>query len=143
MLQTVFDQKILGITCSEKSLDRQIMSANIMIKFWSTFMSNYILSSSMLDVMHPSNPKSYTNCTCNICQKVFSDLKDLKIHETLIHRAQIIKCSVCEAKYQKKYHLRMHMDHVHEKVTHSKCDICGSSFVSKSHLTRHKMVMHN
>ena len=80
---------------------------------------------------------------CYICQKVFSQKSNLKVHISSIHEGKKpFKCSICDYKCSQKGHLYKHISSVHEVIKPFKCPICGFKFSLKRYWTRHIVSVH-
>ena len=68
---------------------------------------------------------------------------DSEKHQTTVHeRKKSFKCSICDASFARKPHLKGHMESVHEGKKPFKCDICDASFTSKRRLKSHIVSIH-
>ena len=79
--------------------------------------------------------------TCNICQKVFGDVRDLKRHNKAKHLNVRFECEVCLKSYSYARDLRRHTqsNHLNKRW---KCDICGKSYVLSTALNVHIKAVH-
>ncbi|CAH1792430.1 unnamed protein product, partial [Owenia fusiformis] len=74
--------------------------------------------------------------TCDLCDKSYNLIKDLKAHMRLAHQKHF-KCPFCEKKFGHKYHMENHKK-VHTKTKPYKCDICEVSFTHQGTLHSHR-----
>jgi uncharacterized Zn-finger protein len=60
------------------------------------------------------------------------------VHEKL----RPFECSICPAKFGKKFHLKTHVKGVHEKLRPFECSICKAKFGTNSNLNSHIKQVH-
>ena len=53
------------------------------------------------------------------------------------------KCPQCDYKCGKMYHVKIHIERVHDKIRNHKCTHCDSKFYRKSELNRHESTVHS
>lgn len=77
---------------------------------------------------------------CDICQSYFSDRSTLNRHR-LIHFGKQFKCTECNAAFNRRDKLKLHMRKYHEGVdihgAKFECEYCNSEFFNKIQLRRH------
>ena len=75
---------------------------------------------------------------CELCSKIYSDVKALKAHIESIHKKSAeLHCNQCERIFSSKYALNRHKKEVHEKLVPHICETCGKSFAQFSNLKIH------
>ena len=52
------------------------------------------------------------------------------------------KCSLCDARYAKNFHLKRHIETVHEGLKPHKCSICSKGFAELCNLKHHIATVH-
>ena len=111
MWQTVFEQKILGITCGEISLDIQIICC---------CMSNH---SHVLYLQIDMENSEKLSIQCNICQKKFGTKTILRQHLRYMHGEIKHRCNICD-KEVRTCELNTHISINHAIAENYTCDIC-------------------
>ncbi|XP_031628847.1 zinc finger protein 62 homolog [Contarinia nasturtii] len=79
-------------------------------------------------------------CKCNICGKILSNIRSLKVHETLTHSAPgHFPCEICPNMiFTRKDSLRKHMQMKHDpNCVKYKCNFCSSVFLKEISLESH------
>lgn len=71
---------------------------------------------------------------CNICDKNFKNVKDMKEHQE-IHSKKKFECELCKKKFSRKKYLNQHLN-VHNGTLYH-CSICEREFNNKSNLNKH------
>ncbi|XP_049768963.1 zinc finger protein 480-like isoform X2 [Schistocerca cancellata] len=85
--------------------------------------------------------KSATSCLvhcCDICKKMFANLRDLKGHTCMI-RCDYHSCCVCRKKFARKSDLKRHFL-VHTGERPYSCGVCGRRFSERGTLKRHALL---
>ena len=86
---------------------------------------------------------------CNICDKVFTTEKSLRLHVNAIHEEQdqkdMLTCKFCSKQFfrHRKSDLRKHVRNVHEGKKDYECNICGKLSAYRSELNRHMKEIHD
>ncbi|KAJ6649539.1 Zinc finger protein [Pseudolycoriella hygida] len=73
--------------------------------------------------------------TCDICKKVYSELKYLRKHMRYVHQTKQHECTICKKRFYYNYNLKSHMQHHNNEKT-SICHFCGK-FFSPTALHKH------
>ena len=74
--------------------------------------------------------------TCEECNKVYLDKKNLKEHMTVHSGVKSYQCEVCEKVFRTKTSLRQH-SHIHAEDKPYKCDYCGHRFAQRGYYLEH------
>ena len=74
---------------------------------------------------------------CDICNKEFWSLGLLNSHMKIIHKNQLLDCTVCGEKFKSSSNLRYHKNAKHIKNEIFKCDICEKCFKLNAELRDH------
>ncbi len=88
--------------------------------------------------------QSYKPVQCQVCQKVFSTVATLKIHDKNKHRPyeeRKFPCDHCSYRFNQKSVLRNHINETHKKLKPFECGQCHKCFSRK--LTRDRHVDRN
>ncbi|XP_057310295.1 zinc finger protein 18-like [Hydractinia symbiolongicarpus] len=81
--------------------------------------------------------KNCVLCTCDICQKEFSNKISLRKHRKI--HDNIITCALCEKSFSSQQALKRHTHSVHETQTYA-CDVCTKKFSTHGNLKRHEKI---
>ena len=89
---------------------------------------------------------------CDICEKSYSKLGNLKIHMSNTHDVKMkeengnltekVQCDQCEKTFSTNERLKNHVKFVHEKAGETFCDLCGKAFSRYKTLETHKRIVH-
>ena len=80
--------------------------------------------------------------TCDICEKGFANIGNLKQHITAIHfKMKPFQCEICDTAFVHKSDLGLHVIQIHENVR-VRCNICAKHFSCKKNLARHFKSFH-
>lgn len=100
-------------------------------------------------------PQNENIFLCDICQKTFEHLSEIKQHLKQFHGSEggtepTLKCTICLRQFQKSRSYKMHMEsHVKDEIspkapgggaksqTWSQCKQCPKRFQSRKHFARH------
>lgn len=75
--------------------------------------------------------------TCNICDKSFKNVKQLRNHKFLHREKTKHSCPECLKSFSYRGQLKIHMDMVHKKLKPFSCNLCGYKGSSKTSLKMH------
>jgi len=105
--------------------------------------------------LHPQ-----TAAFCEICEKSFSTMSNLRRHQRALHNAPLTLersaeerrtasketpkhyCSLCRIEFCQRSNLLRHIAVVHEKKRPFKCKYCDIYFTNKENRTRHERTLH-
>ena len=75
---------------------------------------------------------------CDICDKRFTNVRQLSLHETVIHYGghKPRECNICGKTFPKPYRLVEHMK-IHSNEKPYKCNVCGKAYAQKPGLRAH------
>lgn len=104
---------------------------------------------------HANKKNPNPSCICNVCNKHFSTVTNLKIHKETVH-VDLIKetiglseasctCGICGKKFPHVYSVQRHIRRIHNKQKNQKtfeCEICHHRFVDRNGLKIHLRI-HN
>ena len=79
--------------------------------------------------------------TCNVCDKVFTTVKSLHVHQRIHNGERPYKCSLCDAAFTQRYHLLDH-ERTHSGATPFACNYCDLTFTTQSSRRRHEKNIH-
>ncbi|XP_064648263.1 zinc finger protein 521-like isoform X2 [Lineus longissimus] len=80
---------------------------------------------------------------CTVCNKTFSERKDLEDHVNKIHNVdRPFKCSECDKMFKSLSMLGAHLRKIHKKELSARCDFCTMSFLSQEDLDFHMRLKH-
>jgi len=85
------------------------------------------------------NPPLKKLFTCSYCQKKFSHLASMKVHEKVHLGGKPHQCDMCDAKFSNKFDLFAH-EKTHSALRPHKCDECTESFKTADSLRYHKII---
>ena len=74
--------------------------------------------------------------TCEECNKVYLDKKNLKEHMTVHSGVKSYQCEVCEKVFRTKTSLRQH-SHIHSENKPFVCSYCGHGFAQRGYYLEH------
>ncbi|KAK3911005.1 Zinc finger protein 26 [Frankliniella fusca] len=77
---------------------------------------------------------SESSLSCDVCQKSFLKLEDLKMHKASHSDLKLYKCEHCEASFSQKHAFKEHSQKHREE---RKCKVCGYLSSSSSRLVKH------
>ena len=82
--------------------------------------------------------------TCSICWKKFgtSYAKECHMNEVHIKWWEPIQCPKCTMSFNRREHLRDHLEHVHNDITKVECLYCKKEFSSSQNFLRHIREVH-
>ena len=78
---------------------------------------------------------------CELCDKSFSQVDNLKRHIHKVH--EDYKCDLCSNSFSSRQTLKRHINRVHEGSKDYKCDSCGKSFSKIYKLKTHHHTVHS
>ena len=81
---------------------------------------------------------SKINFTCEVCGKVFSCYKHLRVHKYKHLKEKSFKCKKCDKTFYFKSYLLKHEETHGERLW--KCETCGIAFFRASDLRRHCLI---
>ena len=80
---------------------------------------------------------------CELCDKVFHEMKDLKIHVYGVHKKmKKYQCNYCEVSFTERNYLAKHIKTIHAQIKDYRCDACEKSYSDKNSLTFHIQAIH-
>ena len=85
------------------------------------------------------NPPLKKLFTCGYCEKKFSHLASMKVHEKVHLGGKPHQCDMCEAKFSNKFDLFAH-EKTHANARPNKCDECSETFKTAESLRFHKLI---
>ena len=85
------------------------------------------------------NPPLKKLFTCGFCEKKFSHLASMKVHEKVHLGGKPHQCDMCEAKFSNKFDLFAH-EKTHADARPYKCDECSETFKTAESLRFHKLI---
>lgn len=85
------------------------------------------------------NPPLKKLFTCGFCEKKFSHLASMKVHEKVHLGGKPHQCDMCEAKFSNKFDLFAH-EKTHSALRPHKCDECTETFKTAESLRFHKLI---
>lgn len=81
--------------------------------------------------------KKRTSGQCEVCQRTFNDLYNLRIHKMIHTGEKPFQCEECGKRFRQYNKLKIHcITHTNEKPYI--CDICGKGFRFRNYLSVHK-----
>lgn len=89
--------------------------------------------------------------TCDVCNKTFPEMRNLKRHKQFVHDVDNINylpCEYCNKLFKRTESLRCHLKNFHLRKADNlfalgfQCEICNKKFNSKSSLWNHKRNVH-
>lgn len=86
------------------------------------------------------NPPLKKLFSCVYCQKRFSHLASMKVHEKVHLGGKPHQCDMCAAKFSNKFDLFAHEEKTHSSARPHKCDECAATFKTADSLRFHKLI---
>ena len=74
---------------------------------------------------------------CGKCNKLFSTVYFLKLHEMVHSDVKRFKCGVCDQTFKRRSDCNRHVKEIHYGARNFKCHICDQCFSRKSSCSRH------
>ena len=83
--------------------------------------------------------------SCKYCKESFALFGSLQSHIYQKHAdiADIVKCDICQTKFENEDSKKQHMAIIHEGVKNHVCNKCGKAFGWLSNLKEHQNLVHN
>ena len=85
------------------------------------------------------NPPLKKLFSCGFCEKKFSHLASMKVHEKVHLGGKPHQCDMCDAKFSNKFDLFTH-EKSHKNMRPHKCDECTETFKTSESLRFHKLI---
>ena len=85
------------------------------------------------------NPPLKKLFSCGFCEKKFSHLASMKVHEKVHLGGKPHQCDMCEAKFSNKFDLFAH-EKTHADEFREICDMCEAKFKTAESLRFHKLI---
>ena len=85
------------------------------------------------------NPPLKKLFSCGFCEKKFSHLASMKVHEKVHLGGNPHQCDMCDAKFSNKFDLFTH-ERSHSAARPHKCDECTETFKTAESLRFHKLI---
>jgi len=77
--------------------------------------------------------------SCGFCEKKFSHLASMRVHEKVHTGGKPHKCDMCESKFSNKFDLYAH-EKIHSAIRPYKCESCQETFKSADSLRFHTLL---
>ena len=88
---------------------------------------------------------------CDVCNKIFSRVSNLKMHMEQVHGSKRYQCTLCIKRFTSPYYVNVHINNVHSEENIQKklqdeiermnythvCGTCKKRFRKRRHLERH------
>ena len=86
-------------------------------------------------------PKVIENVQCDVCFKIFTGIRKLKVHQRKLHQGPV-NCDICiKGTFKSRTALLQHKRSAHDKIRF-KCNDCKYEATQKCDLKRHQFRMH-
>ena len=82
---------------------------------------------------------------CDRCHFKTFRKDNLRVHRKFVHKLgeKSFRCRQCPYAAPAKWHLKLHLEGVHDKIRDHKCEHCERAFSFRSNLMRHRKTVHN
>uniref|UniRef100_A0ABD2W237 C2H2-type domain-containing protein n=1 Tax=Trichogramma kaykai TaxID=54128 RepID=A0ABD2W237_9HYME len=78
----------------------------------------------------------------NLDRELSEKNKKISVTKKFVFTGNNNNCDTCGKTFGRNYHLKRHIDSVHDKITHT-CGVCGKKIANKSYLRKHMDSVHN
>jgi len=91
-----------------------------------------------------SQTEEISSRTCNLCNKVFKQIKYLELHKSSVHKIELFECDLCQRTFTFKRSMERHIRAIHEDRRDYKCQesSCLKAFRSQYELNEHVKNIH-
>ena len=88
-------------------------------------------------------PGTQIGFICNICNKAFKKLFNLKQHMRVHTNEKLLKCAQCKKRFNDRSSMNKHTKTVHADLRPYTCSLCEKCLTSSSHLKDHQVTHTN
>ena len=135
------DPKVNSSVYNNETIDDAPSRKNSRKKSFVCKVCGKTLSSSPKD--HARTHTGETPFKCDVCEKSFARLFNLKVHKRTHSGEKPFKCKDCDQSFTTAGNLKRHDEKWHAGVKPFQCNLCGKSFAQSSQLKSHKVCIKN